>query len=344
MTSGAGGSFKYDAANNPTEVAGTTQKFDEGSELSEASTTKYAYDKLGERTEAKPGSGPVTKYGYDQAHNLVSVTRKEEGEVKKIEDTYGYNGTGLRMSETINGSTNHMAWDTSGGLPLLLYDGTNYYLYGPDGTTFEQIASETPTYLHHDQQGSTRLLTNSEGKGAGKYTYTPYGAVEGHEGTASTPLGFDGQYRSEDTGLIYLRARVYDPSTAQFMSVDPLVSTTDEAYSYVVDSPVNGGDPEGLCQKAANPPWKTALCGFLKGVDHRAGNYIKDLKLNLDGAFAAMERKRFELNQIPADAPIRRGIAQAAYDAAVAIHMRANEKYYSALTSRAKLQEAIILL
>jgi RHS repeat-associated protein len=261
MTSGPGGSFKYDAANNPTEVAGTAQKFDAASQLEEAGSTKYAYDKLGERTEAKPATGPVTKYGYDQAHNLVSVTRKEEGEVKEIKDTYAYDGIGLRMSQTINGTTTHMAWDRAKGLPLLLYDGANYYLYGPEGAPFEQINGSTPTYLHHDQQGSTRLLTNSEGKATGKYTYTPYGAVEEHSGTASTPLNYDGQYRSEDTGLIYLRARVYDPATAQFMSVDRLMEITGEAYGYVGDSPVNGRDPGGLC-----PPTNSAICGVLGGL------------------------------------------------------------------------------
>lgn len=30
-----------------------------------------------------------------------------------------------------------------------------------------------------------------------------------------------GQYTSTDTGLIYFRARVYDPATAQFLSNDP---------------------------------------------------------------------------------------------------------------------------
>jgi RHS repeat-associated protein len=41
----------------------------------------------------------------------------------------------------------------------------------------------------------------------------------GHIGTATSSLLYDGQYTSPDTGLIYLRARVYDPATAQFMSV-----------------------------------------------------------------------------------------------------------------------------
>jgi RHS repeat-associated protein len=87
----------------------------------------------------------------------------------------------------------------------------------------EQISSGgTVTYLHHDQQGSTRLLTGSTGTVIGKCTYGAYGTPT-CEGTTITPLGYDAQYTSTDTGLIYLRARTYDPKTAQFLSVDPLV-------------------------------------------------------------------------------------------------------------------------
>ncbi len=246
LKKGAGTEFKYDAANNLTKLGASTLKYDKASQLEEAGTTKYVFDKVGQRTEAKPASGPVTKYGYDQVGNLISVNRTEEGEVKKIEDTYAYDGTGLRASQKVSGSKAQLTWDLSGGLPLLIYDGTNYYLYGPDGVPFAQIASETPTYLHHDHLGSTRLLTNSSGEVKGTYTYTPYGAVEEHTGSASTPLGLNGQYRNESTGLIYLRARTYDPTTAQFLSVDPIVLETGEPYSYAGDDPINQSDPSGL--------------------------------------------------------------------------------------------------
>jgi len=75
----------------------------------------------------------------------------------------------------------------------------------------EQInnTTGTVTYLHHDQAGSTRLLTGSTGTVTGKCTYGAYGAVA-CEGTTTTPLGYDGQYTSSDTGLIYMQARVYD--------------------------------------------------------------------------------------------------------------------------------------
>ncbi len=121
------------------------------------------------------------------------------------------------------------------------------YVYGPGGLPFEQINNTTGTvsYLHHDQQGSTRLLTGSTGTVTGKCTYGAYGTPT-CEGTATTPLGFDGQYTSSDTGLIYLRNRVYDPTTAQFLSADPLEAFTREPYSYAGDNPLNASDPTGL--------------------------------------------------------------------------------------------------
>ena len=35
-----------------------------------------------------------------------------------------------------------------------------------------------------------------------------------------------------ETGLIYLRARYYDPASAQFVSCDPLVEVAGAGYSY----------------------------------------------------------------------------------------------------------------
>ena len=40
--------------------------------------------------------------------------------------------------------------------------------------------------------------------------------------------------------------RYYDPATGQFLTVDPLVDLTGQAYAYTGDDPVNGVDPMGL--------------------------------------------------------------------------------------------------
>jgi RHS repeat-associated protein len=248
LTKGAGIAYEYDAANNPTKLGSTTYKYDSADQLESGGSTKYAYNEVGERTKTTPETGSATAYGYDQAGNITSVERPKEGEKAAIEDTYTYSGEGLRISETTGGGTNYLAWDNAEtGVPLLLSNGSYSFIYGPGGVPFEQINNTTGAvlYLHHDQAGSTRLLTGSTGKVEGSYTYSAYGTPE-HSGTATTPLGYDAQYTSSDTGLIYMRARVYDPATAQFLSRDPLAAITGEPYSYTGDNPLNRSDPTGL--------------------------------------------------------------------------------------------------
>jgi RHS repeat-associated protein len=249
LTKAGSTEYKYDPANNPTTEGSSTNTFNEDDELEKSTGVSYTYDELGERTKSTPEKKPATTYGYDQAGNLISAERPKEGETFEIKDTYAYNGEKLRTSQTISGTTSYYAWDMAEELPVILSDGTNSYIYGPGDLPVEQINNSTGTvqYLHHDQQGSTRLLTGATGTVTGKCTYGAYGAPT-CEGTATTPLGYDAQYTSSDTGLIYLRARVYDPATAQFLTVDPAVGTTRAAYNYAGDNPVNAIDPSGeLC-------------------------------------------------------------------------------------------------
>jgi RHS repeat-associated protein len=273
LTKGGSTEYKYDAANNPTKVGASEDTYNAADQLEEGTAVTYSYDELGERTKTKPTSGPATTYGYDQASDLTSVERPKEGATAEINDAYAYNGERLRVSQTIAGTTTYMAWDTTEELPLLLSDGTNSYIYGPNGLPFEQISSGgTVTYLHHDQAGSTRLLTGSTGTVTGKCTYSSYGTPT-CEGASTTPLEFDAQYTSTDTGLIYLRNRVYDPTTAQFLTVDPAVAITREPYAYGGDNPVNRRDPDGVSAEGLEGvPCYFPFCGppppAVEGVQH----------------------------------------------------------------------------
>jgi len=65
----------------------------------------------------------------------------------------------------------------------------------------------------------------------------------------TTPFGYAGQYTDAATGLQYLRARYYDPTTQQFLTVDPLLAQTEQAYAYAGGSPTNATDPSGLAKK-----------------------------------------------------------------------------------------------
>ena len=60
------------------------------------------------------------------------------------------------------------------------------------------------------------------------------------------PFKYTGEYTDAESGFVYLRARYYDPESQQFLTVDPALAWTEEAYAYVGGSPTNFRDPLGL--------------------------------------------------------------------------------------------------
>jgi RHS repeat-associated protein len=267
LTKGTGLTYKYDAGNNPTTVAGGTATYDAGNELEKLGTVKYAYDEVGERTKAIPALAANTAYEYNQAGVMTAASK-----AGSFEDTYKYNGDGLRAAQTSGGTSTYDTWDGSVAIPALLTDGTSSYIYGPEGVPIEEITGSAVGYLHHDAQGSTRLVTAPGGEPTAAATYDAYGNRLASSGTFSTRIGYDGQYTDPDTGLLYLRARYYDPATAQFMSVDPQVEVTGGPYTYADGDPVTGSDPSGEfaapgggheCKTNCPPPTKAEITAVI---------------------------------------------------------------------------------
>ena len=125
--------------------------------------------------------------------------------------------------------------------------------------------------------GRRRSSLRDTGGALGRH-YGAYGTST-CEGTITTPLGYDGQYTSSDTGLVYLRARVYDPSTAQFLTVDPLVATTRAPYTYATDNPLNKTDPTGQMADLPLFPLASTSCEALKRTENEEREKRERLKI-----------------------------------------------------------------
>ncbi len=65
------------------------------------------------------------------------------------------------------------------------------------------------------------------------------------ENEVYNPFGYRGEYTDSESGLVYLRARMYDPQTGRFINEDPAHDGLNW-YVYCGNNPVNLTDPWGL--------------------------------------------------------------------------------------------------
>lgn len=80
-----------------------------------------------------------------------------------------------------------------------------------------------------------------------------------------------------------MRARVYDPATAQFLTVDPLVGMTGAPYNYAGDNAVNEIDPTGLgwFGEEVLEELGTRYVGFVDGLTSPLGGGTAALRSDL---------------------------------------------------------------
>jgi len=193
------------------------------------------------------GSGQLGNGSTSPASRPVQASTIANVKQAPASARYTYNGDGLRATKTVSSVTSQYAWDLTGG--SLLTDGSLSYVYGPGKMPLEQVnSSGSVLYLHQDQLGSTRFLTDTTGAIVATYGYDPYGNLTALTGNVGTAIGFAGQYTDAETGFQYLQARYYDPLTGQFISKDPISWATTRPYGYTAGDPTNFVDPSGLDQ------------------------------------------------------------------------------------------------
>jgi RHS repeat-associated protein len=127
-------------------------------------------------------------------------------------------------------------------------DGTGEYVFGPAGLQQRTVGAASQ-YAQGDGLGSVRLITNGAGAAAGSASFEPWGAPRA--GSASLGgFGFTGEQADAETGLVYLRARHYDPATGRFVQQDSYAGAPgnpqgQNRFAYAEGNPVRHTDPSG---------------------------------------------------------------------------------------------------
>jgi len=171
------------------------------------------------------------------------------------------------MTSSNSGTTNAFIWDTSAS--QLLADSTHDYVYVQSSVTPDlqiNLTTGTVDLLIQDQNANTRGVVQIVGANSTfdgtivNYTdYDAYGNAITQPGGSINPGGMSNGGVATDistsfafgagywdaSNLTYLVHRYLDNETGQFISVDPLVDQTREAYVYAGDGPVMATDALG---------------------------------------------------------------------------------------------------
>jgi RHS repeat-associated protein len=249
--------YSYDAEGNRLvshlSAAHTT---DAGNRLIQDDTFDYTYDDNGNlASKTDRVTLAVTSYTYDAQDQLIRIDFPDTTFA-----TYAYDALGRRIAKDVDdgaGGREVTAYVYDGPRDnsniLMEFDGTGAFLarYAHGDRVDQPLAMSRggqDYYVHTDHQGSVIRVTDSVGAVVNSYEYDAYGrrltAVAGVE----IAYGYTGREYDAESGLMFYRARTYDPATGRFLQTDPLGFTAGDAnlYRYVGNKPVNFRDPSGL--------------------------------------------------------------------------------------------------
>jgi RHS repeat-associated protein len=244
--------------------------------LRSAGATTFDYDANGSMT--RPGS---TTFVYNGVDRLAEIWSSGSRSAKLI---YDEAGSLIRRETAANGN-----WDFYGGVYSRVeapYGVDNHYqIVAGEKVVAELTVGVNPsTYqaqwrmdlIQDDHRGSPRsvvreLTTGQSDPQVQEMSFDVWGRKRNPDIWASTSSsyvntfgvtsGFTGHFEREDSGLIYMQARHYDPLLGRFSQPDSLIPNPTRPsgwsrYTYVDNDPVNWTDPSGHAKEdgGSKPP------------------------------------------------------------------------------------------
>jgi RHS repeat-associated protein len=230
-----------DNLNRATTIGGVSRTYDIlGNTLTKGSGVTYGWDCLNRMTSLTDGTG-ITNYEYRADGMRVALTPGLRLTVPPpvLKKRFRYDGQMPIETSILDLNTSALTVDRNGlgarGIDCL------------SSTTSSGSAVSYPVYDAHGNMVATLARSGSGYAVSNRRAYDAWGlvrqgAVSGHpDGRHSANLG---HVQDDESGLVYMRARYYDPGTGRFISQDA-ASDGRNWFVYCQNDPINFADQTG---------------------------------------------------------------------------------------------------
>jgi RHS repeat-associated protein len=245
--------YTYDAAGNRIKIGGTfarsnispaltTTNYNANNQQTTFGTTTETYD-LNGNLATTTDVGVTTTYTWNARNQLTGISRTG------LTTSFTYDSFGRRTGKTINGTTTNFLYD--GLNPVQEKNGATVTANLLTGLGIDEFFTRTDGVgvraLLPDVLGSTVALGDNTGTLQTQYTYEPFGVTTQTGATNTNSYKYTGR-EDDGSGLLYYRARYYQPRFQRFISEDPIeyLGGDTNLYAYVSNSPMMYRDPTGL--------------------------------------------------------------------------------------------------
>jgi|GEM_PF-3352703 len=242
-------SFEYDTVGNRTSShLSATYGYQPFNRLTSTSTANHTYDNNGNLTSK---SNPIETwyYYYDRENRLLRATKFGISNPLNRSVIYQYDALGRRVvqQEKRTGRT-EFTLDEMDVIQDRKSDETiTNYVNGLGIDNKLKVSSGTTSkYFLTDHLGSTIGMSDSNGIVTESAIYDSFGNKI--TSNLTTRYQYTGREYDEYTGLMFYRARFYDPQIGRFTSEDPIGFEGGDVnlYGYVGNNPIKFNDPTGL--------------------------------------------------------------------------------------------------
>ncbi|MFD4181979.1 putative T7SS-secreted protein, partial [Rhodococcus sp. NPDC058514] len=256
-------SYGYDRLGNVVEAAsGADRREYRGNLLIRDGRTRYHYDEAGrlvrKTTTRISRTADTWHYRYNAFDQLVGVTTPDGQRWRYTYDALGRRTTKARIDgEGVVEELTRYAWDGTQLVEQTHGDAVTRWTYAPGSfTPLTQTSSQGDVDAEFyaivtDLVGTpVELIDPDSAEVLGLAAADLWGRTS-WDGV-STPLRFPGQYHDDETGLHYNLHRYYDPSTARYVTQDPLGLAPAANPSAYPHNPTGWIDPLGLVPRACD--------------------------------------------------------------------------------------------